>query len=217
VSFSSSTVTVPAQTKVTFTATITPPSGPPRGVYGGYIVLTPQGGAGQTYRVPFAGFNGDYQSIVAATPTPFGFPWVSRLTSCNPALVRGLDCFDPAGVYTNAPGGTFSLADAFNVPQLLVHLDHQVRRMKVEVRNAATGRTFHLAFDLEHLARNSGSTGFFAFPFNGQTTGANGKTSFTVPDGTYVFRITIVKAGGTSANPAHVETLTTSQFTIDRP
>jgi minor extracellular serine protease Vpr len=217
VSFSSSTVTVPAQTKVTFTATITPPSGPPRGVYGGYIVLTPQGGAGQTYRVPFAGFNGDYQSIVAATPTPFGFPWVSRLTSCNPALVRGLDCFDPAGVYTNAPGGTFSLADAFNVPQLLVHLDHQVRRMKVEVRNAATGRTFHLAFDLEHLARNSGSTGFFAFPFNGQTTGANGKTSFTVPDGTYVFRITIVKAGGTSSNPAHVETLTTSQFTIDRP
>jgi hypothetical protein len=89
--------------------------------------------------------------------------------------------------------------------------------MKVEVRNATTGRTWHLAFDLEHMARNSTSTSFFAFPFNGTTTGANGTKSFTVPDGTYVFRITIVKAGGSASNPAHTETLTTSQFTIDRP
>jgi subtilisin family serine protease len=217
VAFSSPSVNVPAQTKVTFTATITPSSAPAKGVYGGYIVLTPAGGAGQTYRVPFAGFIGDYQSIVAATPTPNGFPWVSRLAACNPALVRGLQCFDPAGSYTNAPGGTFTMADAFNVPQLLVHLDHQVRRMKVEVRNATTGRTWHLAFDLEHLARSSGSSSFFAFPFNGQTTGANGTRSFTVPDGTYVFRITVIKAGGSNSNPAHTETLTTSQFTIDRP
>jgi hypothetical protein len=109
------------------------------------------------------------------------------------------------------------MTDAFNVPQLLVHLDHQARRMKVEVRNATTGKTWHLAFDLEHLARSSGSSTFFAFPFSGQTTGANGTKAFTVPDGTYVFKITIVKAGGSSSNPAHVESLTTSQFTIDRP
>ena len=63
-------------------------------MYGGYIVLTPQGGAGQTYRVPFAGFIGDYQSIVAATPTAAGLPDVARLTTCNPVLVRGLQCFD---------------------------------------------------------------------------------------------------------------------------
>ena len=134
---------VPAQSKVTFTATITPATGPLKGVYGGYIVLTPQGGAGQTYRVPFAGFIGDYQSIVAATPTANGFPWVSRLVACNPVLVRGLQCFDPAADYDNAPsapGNTFTMADAFNVPQLLVHLDHQARRMKVEVRHATTGQ-----------------------------------------------------------------------------
>jgi minor extracellular serine protease Vpr len=219
VAFSSPSVNVPAQSKVTFTATITPSTGPAKGVYGGYIVLTPQGGAGQTYRVPFAGFIGDYQSIVAATPTAAGLPDVARLTTCNPVLVRGLQCFDPAGTYTKATGSgaTFSMTDAFNVPQLRVHLDHQVRRMKVEVRQATTGRSWHLAFDLEHLARNSGSTNFFVFPFSGQTTGANGTTSFTVPDGTYVFRITIVKAGGSSSNPAHTETLTTTQFTIDRP
>ncbi len=216
VAFSSSSVTVPAQTKVTFTATITAATGPVKGVYGGYIVLTPQGG-GQTYRVPYAGFIGDYQSIVAAAPTSFGFPWVARLTSCNPALVRGLECFDPAGSYTNAPGATFTMTDAFNVPQLLVHFDHQVRRMKVEVRHAVTGRSWHLAFDRQFLPRNATSTGVFAFPFSGQTTGANGARTYTVPDGTYVFRITIVKAGGSASNPAHTETLTTAQFTIDRP
>jgi minor extracellular serine protease Vpr len=217
VAFSSSSVTVPAQQKVTFTATITPSSAPNLGVYGGYIVLTPQGGAGQTYRVPFAGFIGDYQAITAVTPTSFGFPWVSRLTSCNPLLVRGFDCFDPAGVFTNAPGGTFTMTDAFNVPQLLVHLDHQVRRMKVEVVNAATGRAFHLAFDLEYMARNSTSTSFTALPFNGVTTNGAGNRTFVVPDGTYVFRITAAKAGGDPRNAAHWQTLTTAPFTIDRP
>ena len=168
-------------------------------------------------RVPYAGFIGDYQSIVALNPTAFGFPWVSRLTTCNPLLVRGLDCFDPAGVFTNAPGATFTMADAFNVPQLLIHLDHQARRIKVEVKHAVTGKTWHLAFDLQHLARNSTSTGFFAFPFGGQTTGANGKTTFTVPDGTYVFEIRLLKALGNNGTAAHWETKTTSQFTIDRP
>jgi minor extracellular serine protease Vpr len=214
VAFSSSSVTVPPQGSASVDATITPPSGPNTGVYGGYIVLTPQGGAGQTFRVPYAGFVGDYQSIVAATPTPAGFPWVSRLTSCT--IVRGLEC-TAGGDFTNAPGATFTMTDAFNVPQLLVHLDHQVRRMKVEVKHAVTGKTWHLAFDLEHMARNSTSTAFFAFPFSGQTTGANGKKTFTVPDGTYVFKLSVLKAGGDGSNPAHVETLTTSQFTIDRP
>ncbi len=217
VSFSSGSVSVPAQTKVTFSATITPSTGPLKGVYGGYIVLTPQGGAGQTYRVPFAGFIGDYQSIAAVTPTANGFPWVARLTACNPVLVRGLQCHDAAGTYANAPGGTFTMADAFNVPQLLVHLDHQVRRMKVEVVHATTGRAWHLAFDLEHMARSSGSASFFAFPFNGVTTNGAGTRTFVVPDGTYVFKISAAKAGGDPRNPAHWENLTTSQFTIDRP
>jgi subtilisin family serine protease len=213
VSFSSSSVAVPAQSKVTVDATIAPPSGPVNAQYGGYIVLTPQGG-GQVLRVPYAGFNGDYQSIVAMTPTAFGFPWVSRLTGCT--IVRGLEC-TAGGVFTNAPGGTFTMADAFNVPQLLVHLDHQVRRMKVEVKHAVTGKTWHLAFDLEHLARNSTSTSFFAFPFGGQTLGANGKKAYVVPDGTYVFSIRLLKAAGDNGNAAHWETATTSQFTIDRP
>jgi hypothetical protein len=214
VSFSSSSVTVAGQSSANVVATITPATGPTKGQYGGYIVLTPQGGVGQTLRVPYAGFVGDYQSIVAMTPTAFGFPWVSRLTGCT--IVIGLEC-TAGGSFTNAPGATFTMTNAFNVPQLLVHLDHQARRVKVEVKHAVTGKTWHLAFDLEHMARSSTSTSFFAFPFSGQTTGANGKKTFTVPDGTYVFQIRLLKALGSNANAAHWETATTSQFTIDRP
>ena len=77
VAFSASSVTVPAGGKAWSTATITPATGPKYGQYGGYIVLTPQGG-GQVYRVPFAGFVGDYQGIQAVTPSGiYGFPWLA--------------------------------------------------------------------------------------------------------------------------------------------
>ena len=39
-----------------------PAAGPANDSIGGYIVFTPQGG-GPVYRVPFAGFVGDYQAI----------------------------------------------------------------------------------------------------------------------------------------------------------
>ena len=54
---------VPAGGSATVDAIIYPASRPTRnGQYGGYIVFTPQGG-GQVFRVPFAGFVGDYQGI----------------------------------------------------------------------------------------------------------------------------------------------------------
>jgi minor extracellular serine protease Vpr len=214
VSFSSSSITVPAQSTVNVDVTVTPPpGGPANAVYGGYVKLTPQGG-GQSYSVPFAGYNGDYQSIVALTPTAAGFPIIGRLTTCT--IVRGLDC-SAGGSFANAAGQTFTMADAFNVPQLLLHFDHQVRKMKVEVRHTATGRMWHLAFNLDYLPRNSTSTSFFAYPFSGDTTGNNGKKTFKVPDGTYHFVISAAKAGGDPRNAAHWQELTTASFTIDRP
>ncbi len=213
VSFSSGTVAVPAQTKVDVDVTVTPPSEPVNGVYGGYVVLTPQGG-GQVFRVPYAGFNGDYQSIQALNPTAYGFPLVGRLVDCD--IVRGLEC-TAGGGFDVIDDDVYSMTDAYNVPQLLLHFDHQVRRLKVEVKDAVSGRTWHLAFDMEFLARNSTATSFFAFPFGGQTTSSDGKKTFTVPDGTYVFKISAAKAGGDPRNAADWETVTTAPFSIDRP
>jgi hypothetical protein len=58
--FASSTVAVATGASVSVDVTITPPAGALR-VYGGYLVVTPQGG--QPLRVPYAGIVGDYQAI----------------------------------------------------------------------------------------------------------------------------------------------------------
>ncbi|MGE5123057.1 MAG: S8 family serine peptidase, partial [Acidobacteriaceae bacterium] len=50
--FNLSSVTAPAGGSASVTATITPPTGPDKAQYGGYIVFTPQGG-GDVLRVPF--------------------------------------------------------------------------------------------------------------------------------------------------------------------
>jgi minor extracellular serine protease Vpr len=199
VAFGSTSVTVPAGGSVSVDVTITPPTEPDKGQYGGYIVLTPQGD-GQVYRVPFAGFIGDYQSIVALTPTPFGFPWLASLEG---------DVFDNEG-----SGATYTMV-ADDIPYILLHLDHQVRRLRMTVQDASTGRSWHRAYDIDYVGRNSTSTSFFAFPWDGETM--NGKKVTVVPDGQYVIVLTVEKALGDSSNPAHVETWTSPVITIARP
>lgn len=69
VEFSESTITVPAWNKYTIEAYIHAATAPVNGIYGGYIVFTPRDG-GQVYRIPYAGFVGDYQGIQVLTPPP---------------------------------------------------------------------------------------------------------------------------------------------------
>jgi hypothetical protein len=180
-------------------------------MYGGYVVLTPQGG-GQTYRVPYAGFKGDYQAIPVLTG---GFPFLGQLVSCAPAaLLRGNDCFG-VGTYSVFPGGTtYSMTDAFNIPMFLVHFDHQSRLFRVELF-AENGRAWHRAYNEDYLPRNSTATSFFVYPFDGTTF--SGNKTWALPDGTYYAKISVLKALGDSANPAHWETWTSPLFTIDRP
>jgi len=200
VSFSVPTVTVPAGGTATVDVTIEPASTlPDRSLFGGWVVLTPQGG-GQAYRVPFSGFKGDYQSIPVLVPTSFGFPWLARLVG---------------GSYVNQPGGaTYTLASG-DVPYFLLHLDHSVRRLRFEVFEAGSGRSWHRILDTEYVGRNSSATSFYAFSWDGATFA--GKKVYRVPDGIYIVRVSVLKALGDDANPAHWESWTSPLVTIDRP
>lgn len=201
VAFSAPSVTVPADTKATVNVTITAPAAPDRGQYGGYIVFTPTT-PGQVYRVPYAGFIGDYQSIPAMTPTAFGFPWLAKLIG---------------GSFFNQPGGaTFTLAGG-DVPYILVHLDHQVQTLYVEVSDARTGRVEGFAIYLDYVGRNSTATGFFALPWDGVTTTKTGRDTRVVPDGQYVIKLAVLRALGDRNNPAHWESWTSPVITLDRP
>jgi subtilisin family serine protease len=203
VSFSASSLTVAAGGTASVTATITPATGPTNGQYGGYIKFTPQGG-GQVYRVPFAGFVGDYQGIQVLTAGPVAaspMPWV--------ALLYGGSYYK-----VSAPTDwTYSMQGS-DVPYFLIHFEHQSRILRVEIFDQ-NGKAWHRAYDEDYMPRNSSSTGFFALPFDG-TTFAGNKT-YNVPDGTYYAKVSVLKALGDSSNPAHWETWTSPMFVIDRP
>ena len=129
--------------------------------------------------MPYGGFKGDYQSIVVLTPTANGFPWLAKLGPTSYGKVVG-----PV---------TYTLNNG-DYPYILAHLDHQSQQLKMEVFNATRGKAWHAFVKDEYLPRNATSTGFFAFSFDGRTQAGN--KIYTVPDGTYVIKVSVLKALG---------------------
>jgi minor extracellular serine protease Vpr len=204
VAFSAAQVTVPAGGSATVDVTITAPAGlVAGGIYGGYVVLTPAGD-GNAVRVPFAGFKGDYQSTVVLTPTANGFPWLAKLAGTS--FARQAD----HAVWTLSGG---------DVPYILMHLDHQARRIRLEAIDAVTGASWYTISDEQYVGRNTSRTGFFTWTWDGRTYrggGRNGPTEILVPDGEYKVKVSVLKALGDDSNPAHWETWTSPVITIKR-
>jgi minor extracellular serine protease Vpr len=192
VSFSSSTLTVSANSTATVDVTISPATDPDLGQYGGYVVFTPQEG-GQSYTVPFAGFVGDYQGITVYTFGPF-------LTDSALNIL--------------GDGVVFDMTDADNIPYFAVHLEHQVPTFKVQIFQLR-GPYWFLAYDEAYFPRNSSAGSVFLFPFDGTTF--RGNTVYTVPDGRFYAVVSVLKANGDARNPAHWESWTSPVFVIDRP
>ena len=208
VAFSAVSVTVPGNGSSSVDMTVTAPAALAEGgVYGGYATLTPQGG-GAVYRVPYAGYKGDYQVRQVLVPTASGFPWLSRTTNGT-------------SFSNNAAGNpqTYTMV-GFDIPYFAVHLDHQSRRVRFEAFDAVSGKSWHRVSDDEYVGRNSTATGFFAFAWDGDTFQGKGKNASqwnTVPNGKYVVKLSVLKALGDDNNPAHWETWTTPVITIARP
>ena len=197
--FGTGSVTLQPGAQASVGVTITPPAAPVGGQYGGYLVLTPDDGSA-TLRVPFAGYVGDYQTRQVLVPTSFGFPWLAKLSGAS---------------YFNQPAGaTYSMVGN-DIPFFPIHFDHQSRTVRMEVVDAVSGKAWHRAFETEHLGRNSGATGFFAIGWDGITTA--GKKSYVVPNGQYVVKLSVLKALGDAANPAHWERWNSPVVTIARP
>jgi minor extracellular serine protease Vpr len=201
VSFSAPTLTVPAGGTATVDVTFTAPAGlPDRSQFGGWVVFTPDGG-GKALRVPYAGFKGDYQSIKYLVPTANNYPRLAKQLA--------------DGSYVAQPEGVPYTLQGIDIPFIQVHLEHQAREAKLEVFDAVTGKVWHLARRQHFLSRNSQPTSFFAWGWDGTTVAGN--KTYEVPNGQYVIKMTILKALGDPANPAHVETWTSPVITIARP
>ncbi len=202
VSFDKTTVKVRPNGEAKVRVTITAPGTlPDHGIYGGYIVFTPHDGIGATYRVPYAGFQGDYQSIVVLTPTPYSLPW---LTDVNFSGSFG-------------SGHTFTLVDT-DQPHIIAHFEHQSRLVRLEARKAGATRPLGKTEpDLSYFIRNSTNTGIFDFAWDGTIVNENGTVVSTAPNGDYQLVFSVLKALGDAHNPADWETFVSPTFTIARP
>ena len=222
------TVTVPAGGTASFDVTISPdPTFAPKTLYGGYVYLTPQVD-GNRLVVPFAGFFGDYQSIQAITTGgAAGLPKLARHVDFVVASGAWTPKYQPeTGTPTYTMGSTpdpdVGGRLIVDTPFAAIHLDHQVRQLRAEVFEAGTDKRVGVAFEFQFLPRSSvatanfaDTTGFRAFGWNG--TYRKGNDLVDVEDGTYYFKVSALKALGSTANPTHTETWTSGSFTIDRP
>jgi len=204
VAFSKNTVTLGGSAHhndASIRVTITPPSVPAARLFGGYITLTPDDGS-PVLRVPYSGYNGDYQAITVLVPTPNGFPWLAKLVGNS---------------FFNQPSGASYTMAGNDVPFFLVHFDHQVQLLAMEIIDVSNGASQGFADLEEFLIRNSAPTSFFAVPWDGTSIKKIGGKLKTLPNGAYRIELSVLKALGDPDNPAHTEHWTSPNIVIARP
>ncbi|MEE2037756.1 S8 family serine peptidase [Nocardiopsis sp. CT-R113] len=227
VSFDSDSVTVAAGASAEVRVTVTPPAQDfEQMIYGGYVAVTETGG--ETYRVPYAAYNGDYQQIEAMTPITDGsgvvadLPWLTRITDCG--AFSGLDCASAnGGTFENQPDGatyTMEWQDGLpDVPYVIAHFDHHVTRLDMVVIDERTGRPVHpdrnVGVSVDYVHRSATRTSFFSYPWDGTVVDRHGRIT-DVRDGSYRLEARALKALGDPDNPDHWETWTSPVITIDR-
>ena len=215
--FSSPSVTVPASGSATVNVNIQAGAWPNKSLYGGYVVLAPHDG-GVTLRIPYVGFMGDYQSLPVLTGANCGLPAVFQINtgSADPCLGPGISRLGAAGAAFTLQGSDF--------PILLFHLNHQVRKLNLQVYKA-DGSPVHPVFNVvaqaDYLGRNSTASSFFEFDWDGTRSqdngGGNGDHRKALPNGRYILKLSVLKALGNAGNAGDWETFTTQPITLARP
>jgi minor extracellular serine protease Vpr len=200
-----SSISVPAGGSATLDVSIAPGGVlTDQAQYGGYVYLTPQSSS-DTVRVPYAGYKGDYQAIQVLKPTASNFPWLARTTN--------------GSSFSKDVTGTPYTMVGFDQPNIVAHFDHQSRKVRFEIFSTS-GKSWQRAFpDFDYFGKNSTATGIFAFAWDGTTVNGakSGQKTQTVPNGTYVIKLSVLKALGDENNPAHWETFTSPVITVARP
>jgi minor extracellular serine protease Vpr len=229
VTFAPTEVTVPAGGSATVDITITPNTSSAlldRSVYGGYIALNV--GTATQYRVPYAGFTGDYQTITVLTPggcAASPLPGIFKLggqTVCTtpPAAPAALDI----AVTRQAEGATYNVEVSKDRPVILYQRGHQARRIEIRAVQLATNQS-HLIAASDYVSRNAnnglslGQGGFTTFTWDGKVpfTNASGQVGRKeLPVGAYKLQLVVTKALAEENNPAHIETWTSPTINIVR-
>jgi hypothetical protein len=169
--------------------------------------------------VPYLGFKGDYQSIVALGDGGCNLPMVARLGAatdkiqCTPT--RTID-----GLVGLPNGGAFEQPKQDPV-LVLYHLDHQAANVTLTLLNAATGQPVTqgnrspVIQSIDLHARNSSAAGLFAFIWDGTVASSKGDSRKAAPGGVYKLKITLTKVKSfNDTRSAGTETWTSPAITL---
>jgi minor extracellular serine protease Vpr len=213
-------VEVPAGGTATVDVSISislPATAADRRLYGGYLRLVADG---QTYRVPYAGLRGDYQSIQVLAAGGCSFPGLFKQggeTTCVPGPPADLKL---NGAFTRqADGATYNVAEAQDRPVLLYHRAHQSRR--IEIRAIDSGGTSHLVAFSDFVSRNQTNdrepTGYTVYVWDGKKIRVDREGNLrrtALPNGQYQLQLWIEKTRTASDPTVQTETWTSAPFTL---
>lgn len=214
-------IRVAAGGEATVDVTITPNTSSAlfdKSVYGGYIRFT---GGGKSFRVPYAGFTGDYQKVDVIAAGGCNFPGIFKRGGST-ACPAGTTTTPFGGFTRQAAGATFNVGDSADRPVLLYHLAHQARRLEIRAVNASKEEFLVAAGDYTVRNPTNGLAvdGYFVYTWDGKAAIARtsgGLNRRDLPSGTYTLKLVATKlnaAGDTS--PTVSQTWTSGEFSITR-
>ncbi len=221
VAFSASSLVVTANSSATFDVTISAPTALAlHGYFGGYVVLTPN--VGLPLRVPYTGYKGDYQFVKAVPICARNFESGVTPTACTNTSFPGAFLSEATfqGVYTE-DGGVFDMSNPDNTPAMAFTRYRPIRRAVFEVVNAdgsAVDPVVNKVAVLDFTGRSAHQFSYNVIPLtDGKVFAEKGSASSTLPNGTYRFKLSVLKSLGDESNPAHWEIITSASFEIARP
>jgi minor extracellular serine protease Vpr len=220
--FSSPSITVPAGGTATLNVTIAANAGlRGKSLYGGYVVLTPQGG-GTVLRVPYVGFFGDYQSLPVITNAGCGLPTLARFGSSTDAFQCGTGT-PVQGVRAQPSGGVWEQPKQDPII-VFFHLNHQAANYTLTLLDAATGQPvmvggrIPVVDSVDRVPRNSAANTFFGSIWDGTLAFRAGSGQIqrkAAPGGVYKLKLTITKAQAfNDTGAAETESWTSPAFTL---
>lgn len=204
-------VTVPAGSSVDVEATIDAPEYDwPNHQYGGYVEFVPNGEDAATLRVPYAGYDGDYQELPL-----FGYYDETEFVEREPTLATVVDETEDGTLVTESvdSGHQFTVADG-ELPIVEAFFGHFPQEMRLYAVDQKREREY-LVMEEQYLSRSPDTETVYRYPWSGMVQAGRSDNTRPVPKGRYTIRVEVLRALGDPENPDHWETWESPEFELD--
>ena len=200
-------ITVSANSSANVDVTIHAPAfGWPNHQYGGYLTLTPEDEDAATLRVPYAGYEGDYQELPL-----FGYyADATEFVEQEPRLVEIDEEGDPTPV---DEGHEFTIEDG-DYPIVEAFFGHFPHELRITATHEGSGREW-LVMEDSYLPRSEESDHYYQFPWPGTTQAGRSDNTRPVASGTYTLRVEVLRAMGDPENDDHWDSWESPTFELD--